>query len=1073
LEPSSVDLVQLLDGFGEAVICTDGSGTIVGSNPAAARLLGRPTLLGLPIGSVSPALTRVEAAGTNRLEVDLLRADGSRCRAIATASPAGAATAWTLRPGDRDVDGRLRLHQLARVDSLFAEPRPIDEALRRALELAVQALGDWAVLLRLAPPRGLEVLDLHHRDPARIPDLRRLVADGPAGLPGPELLAAIQNGRPTRFARAGNAAGEAATIGACLTVPLRTPGGVQGALVLGAREHGALVEEDLQFAQQLADRIAAGLVREELLARLAAERRRFGQVLDGLPEGVVLRDEDGELFANAAARELLGTAAPGTWPFEGKLSALDGTPVAFDRSPLRLAAMEGRTTLGTEYLLRRPGGDEATLLVNASPTHGPRPAEGPGGAVAVFQDVSLRKERLHLESLLSDVGRVLLDYSGPDETEPLRRMAATVAEELGGWCAFSLVRADGSAERIGVGFPDPDFAAAEGRLGELLAPRTWGRGQTFDLLRAGEPVILDLTLDGRAGARPLAVILAPLRSEAAPQGVFLLARLGGRPFGENEMQFARGLAARATLAVRNARLTRALQRERDLLLASRDDARAANGTLQAIVRHAPVGIGHVDRELRFVLVNEVLASLSGRPPAEHVGRRADETLGGVLPGAVADIRHVLERGRPAIRREVELEGAGDNRVLDLACYPVRDERDRVLGATLIVVDQTAQVRARRRIAELAAEEHRRAAELTSVLDADPNAIALFGADGRLRYASPRLGELLRMPPAEAIGRHYREVFEGCRRELHDPAGILVRAQEYFADRTRTFTEELELEVPERRIFRTTTAPVIGHGAYLGRIFVFVDVTRDRELDRQRSDFLSVASHELKTPLTPLSLGLQGLERRLARGQPVDAAMVQKSRRQVVRLTALIDYLLDLSRLESGRLELGRESFSLAELAEEVVDEFRGATQIHDMLCVVPAEPVIVEGDRGRLEQVLVNLIQNAIKYSPRGGEVRVAVERVGDEAMVSVGDQGIGIPAEEQARLFERFFRARNAGPRNFGGLGIGLFVSHEIVARHGGRFEVESVPGRGSTFRFRVPLRAQAREMRPAAAARAAAALR
>ena len=115
--------------------------------------------------------------------------------------------------------------------------------------------------------------------------------------------------------------------------------------------------------------------------------------------------------------------------------------------------------------------------------------------------------------------------------------------------------------------------------------------------------------------------------------------------------------------------------------------------------------------------------------------------------------------------------------------------------------------------------------------------------------------------------------------------------------------------------------------------------------------------------------------------------------------------------------------------------------------------MIVPGDRSRLEQVLVNLVQNAIKYSPRGGRVEVAVERHQGEARVSVADRGIGIPADERERVFERFFRAKNAATRNFGGLGIGLFVSNEIVSRHGGRFEVESVPGQGSTFRFSLPL--------------------
>jgi CheY-like chemotaxis protein/anti-sigma regulatory factor (Ser/Thr protein kinase) len=114
---------------------------------------------------------------------------------------------------------------------------------------------------------------------------------------------------------------------------------------------------------------------------------------------------------------------------------------------------------------------------------------------------------------------------------------------------------------------------------------------------------------------------------------------------------------------------------------------------------------------------------------------------------------------------------------------------------------------------------------------------------------------------------------------------------------------------------------------------------------------------------------------------------------------------------------------------------------------------VVRGDRERLEQVLVNLIQNAIKYTPLGGPIVVRVERVGSEGRVSVSDPGIGVPKEEQPRLFQRFFRAANATTRNYGGLGIGLYVSNEIVKQHGGRFEVESESDAGSTFTFYVPL--------------------
>jgi two-component system, sensor histidine kinase len=243
------------------------------------------------------------------------------------------------------------------------------------------------------------------------------------------------------------------------------------------------------------------------------------------------------------------------------------------------------------------------------------------------------------------------------------------------------------------------------------------------------------------------------------------------------------------------------------------------------------------------------------------------------------------------------------------------------------------------------------------------------------------------------------------------------------------------------------------------------VTEQRELDRQRSDFLTVAAHELRTPLTPLSMYLQSIERRLSRGQQVETYLITKARRQVERMGGLVEDLLDVSRLESRRLQLGSEDVNVNELVEEVVADFRGQTPNHAIVFQRSPEALLVRGDQERLEQVLVNLLQNAIKYSPQGGQITVGVARVAGDVRVSVKDPGIGIPGDEQPRLFQRFFRAANANTRNYSGLGIGLFVSHEIVKQHGGRFEVESEIGKGSTFCFHLPLSPRAAMARNARA--------
>ncbi len=226
----------------------------------------------------------------------------------------------------------------------------------------------------------------------------------------------------------------------------------------------------------------------------------------------------------------------------------------------------------------------------------------------------------------------------------------------------------------------------------------------------------------------------------------------------------------------------------------------------------------------------------------------------------------------------------------------------------------------------------------------------------------------------------------------------------------------------------------------------------QEAVQLRDDFLATASHELKTPLTPLLLQLQILHRRIQSGECPDAASVEKARRAVRRLVALIDDLLDATRVVSGRLVMDVAPMSLTQLVREVTSGFEGVSRLHHVEHALPDEELWVRGDHTRLEQLLVNLLDNAIKYSPAGGTVKVSLSPEGAQLHLSVSDPGIGIPPDQQRWLFERFFRARNVSVRSFGGLGLGLYICHDIVERHGGRIWVESTVGKGSTFHVSLP---------------------
>ena len=230
----------------------------------------------------------------------------------------------------------------------------------------------------------------------------------------------------------------------------------------------------------------------------------------------------------------------------------------------------------------------------------------------------------------------------------------------------------------------------------------------------------------------------------------------------------------------------------------------------------------------------------------------------------------------------------------------------------------------------------------------------------------------------------------------------------------------------------------------------------QEAVRTRDQFLSIASHELKTPLTSLRGYAELFQRRATR----EGTLKERDQRaltiileQSSRLNRLIDSLLDLSRIQMGRLGIEQVPVDIRELTQRVVERTRMTADQHTLELHNAEQPLMVHGDELRLEQVLQNLIQNAIKYSPEGDRIRIQVERHEHTVHILVIDQGIGIPVEALPRLFRRFYRAQNVDPKRISGMGIGLFLVKEIVTLHGGEVHVESQEGIGSTFTVSLPL--------------------
>jgi signal transduction histidine kinase len=266
--------------------------------------------------------------------------------------------------------------------------------------------------------------------------------------------------------------------------------------------------------------------------------------------------------------------------------------------------------------------------------------------------------------------------------------------------------------------------------------------------------------------------------------------------------------------------------------------------------------------------------------------------------------------------------------------------------------------------------------------------------------------------------------------------------------------EVDVSSDGRRVLSFSSAKINdAAGKQAGGVVVFRDVTSQRDVARLKDELLSIASHDLRTPVTVLKGQAQLMQRFLQRGE-LSKANLQERLDMILqstdRLTRMLTLLLDLSRIEAGRLDLVTERTDLVQLVCRVVSAVQALTSKHEIQVEAPG---VVEGDwdATRLEQVLQNLLTNAVKYSPEGGTIVVRVERGATSASVSLRDPGLGIPAEDLAHLFERFYRVDQT--RSLEGSGLGLYICQAIVAAHGGRLWAESDgPGRGSSFTFTLP---------------------
>ncbi len=1065
--PSGDELASILRNVGDGITAQGPGGRLVFANDAAARLCGLDSaeeMLGL---SEPELFERFEIIGEDRQPLPIEGLPNRR--AFFERVPQESVLGYRLLPtGDErwsivrstpllQPDGTVQLvvnvfHEitseraaeervrfLAETSTLLAASLDYEATLADLAGLLVPRLADYCIVDALDDSGGLRQVVISHRDPAREDLLREVRRRYP-----PEeneshpVSLVLASGEPFLAEHAQDEAIQRAAVDddhlalyrqleatSYIVVPLEARGRLLGTISLGTgesrRRFGAA---DLELAHEIARR-AALAIDNALLFRAAQESyAQLDTLLVSAPVGIGFWDRELRFVrVNDALAELnrhspedhigkrlvdvIPELAPHLEPLYRRVLAT-GEPVVHEESTDEaiVAPGDARHWLSSYYPVR--GADGETT--------------GIGGVIMEITGQKRADARLRL---LAEAGELF--SSSLDRDEILQRIARVVVPRIADACNIYVVdgeaiervahaHADVELERLMDAMPDRyDLGASAPRAfrtiflsGEPLLASTLSP----DLVAALEQMGLDRELFEQVGSRSM--MFVPFVSRGETLGVMTLGSREPGRYREQDLELALELARRASAALDNARLVRELTYRRTLLEAQQESS--LDGLLVVSPEGRMLSFNQRFGEL-WALSAEVIASESDEAALEQAMQRVAD------PKAFIDrVEYLYAHPEETSREEVFLR---DGRVLDRYGTAVRGPDGEYYGWLWSFRDVTEQKQAE--------FELQRRAQAAQALEFVGDGVFLVGRDGVVRLWNPAASRITGLAESDVAGAPAVGALAGW-------------PLDQVGERPQTFP----IDGPRGELWLSLTAAEFPHGT----VFAFRDLTEERAVEQLKSDFVSTVSHELRTPLAAIYGAAMTLRRDdVALGDEQQEGMLEVIAGESQRLARIVNDILVASRLDSGAASFDISKTDALEIARAVL----AAAETHrpagiELALTASAQDLHVAADADGLRQVLVNLVENAVKYSPEGGRVELDLQPVEGRVRFAVRDGGLGIPPAEHERIFEKFYRLDPNLSRGVGGTGLGLYICREIVRGMGGRIRVESDRGRGSTFSFELP---------------------
>ena len=448
--------------------------------------------------------------------------------------------------------------------------------------------------------------------------------------------------------------------------------------------------------------------------------------------------------------------------------------------------------------------------------------------------------------------------------------------------------------------------------------------------------------------------------------------------------------------------------------------------------------------------NKAAEKIFGYKESEAVGKNIRMLIPHKLLSEEDYIIGKIKKGEKIQHYEtVRVQKDGGQINISLTVSPVKNSQGQIVGASKICRDIS-----------LIKEQRVQSQLLSAIVEGSDDAIISKDLNGTITSWNRGAEKIFGYTPDEALGKNIRMLLP---KHLLNEEDMIIGKIKLGEKMEHYETIRVKKDGTPINISLTISPIKDAKGNIIGASKISRDITEKvlaqkeleasnrklEELNNFKDHFMSMASHELKTPLTVIKANLQVMEMQLE--NTAYQGFSDRTLKQVNKLSHLISDLLDVSKIQSGQLELDPHNFDLVALTNEVIDNLHITSGSHNPELHFPEEPLMVNADRGRIEQVIVNLLTNAIKYSPEGNKIIITAKEESEGVIFSVEDYGIGIPDKDQEHIFTRFFRVKGMAS-TFAGSGIGLFVSEQIILRHKGKIWVKSELGKGSVFSFMLP---------------------